>query len=340
MIIIYYQDDDETVKFISQLDPRLPIRYLKNDDPKIFLGPLRNRVVRESKGEYIMVWDDDDVHHPKRMEHQMKAIEINNAQVSFLKKIIMLDGRNGDIYLSWERPWEQTMLAHKSVLLDIPYFEKYHGNEDSNVTDILNEKRCVHVNIPKLYGYVLSRFKLKGKGYCHSKVMLSKSLKINHSCLKTYLYMGNGAIFNMQNLTINNKYYNLIFKHDRKYTKYSIINPSLAWNNNDIVMVVRIKTNNDIKSSCKKQQLFDDRCYQTDVEGLDEYFNMLSNYNPSNMKSGIIMFNLILTRNNVNISDTSIVNPFITPNNVNISDTSIVNPFITPNNVNISDTSI
>lgn len=66
-------------------DPRIKeIKVVKNED--VTLGDMRNRSIDESDGEWLIQWDDDDWHHPARMEIQMEHARMD-CLVTFLWQI-------------------------------------------------------------------------------------------------------------------------------------------------------------------------------------------------------------------------------------------------------------
>jgi glycosyltransferase involved in cell wall biosynthesis len=52
--------------------------------PGLLLGALRNLAVEAARGEYVCQWDDDDRHHPRRLEIQLEALAAAKADCSFL----------------------------------------------------------------------------------------------------------------------------------------------------------------------------------------------------------------------------------------------------------------
>jgi glycosyltransferase involved in cell wall biosynthesis len=66
-------------------DPR--VKEVKLDRPEdMTLGDLRNRSIDESEGDWLIQWDDDDWHHPGRIEAQMEFAR-HDALVTFLWQI-------------------------------------------------------------------------------------------------------------------------------------------------------------------------------------------------------------------------------------------------------------
>lgn len=59
-------------------------------DPKS-IGELRNEAMRYSKGEYVIVFDDDDIHHPERIEAQMSAVLLGNIQGTVLRNFVAVE---------------------------------------------------------------------------------------------------------------------------------------------------------------------------------------------------------------------------------------------------------
>jgi glycosyltransferase involved in cell wall biosynthesis len=48
------------------------------------LGTLRNISVSHARGRLVCQWDDDDLHHPRRLSAQIGAMRMTGARVSFL----------------------------------------------------------------------------------------------------------------------------------------------------------------------------------------------------------------------------------------------------------------
>ena len=68
-------DNIELDKFVeSYKDPR--IRYLKNEKNLGIEGSL-NKLIKESRGDYIAIFDHDDISLPKRLEEEVKYLDEN-----------------------------------------------------------------------------------------------------------------------------------------------------------------------------------------------------------------------------------------------------------------------
>src|SRR5688572_24273372 len=54
------------------------------------LGDLRNVGLENARGEYVISWDDDDWHHPRRIEAQVEACDDDHDAV-VLRSYVVLD---------------------------------------------------------------------------------------------------------------------------------------------------------------------------------------------------------------------------------------------------------
>jgi glycosyltransferase involved in cell wall biosynthesis len=83
------------------------------------VGDLRNLALEHASGDFIVNWDDDDWHHPRRMEVQMSARQPDAAIL--LKKRIHHSLVNGcSRYATYERGAEATILHPRNVAFRYP----------------------------------------------------------------------------------------------------------------------------------------------------------------------------------------------------------------------------
>lgn len=62
MIVIYYSNDLDTIKLIDNYKDELNINFFEYDiNLNYTLGDIRNYAISKTNGEYICVWDDDDI---------------------------------------------------------------------------------------------------------------------------------------------------------------------------------------------------------------------------------------------------------------------------------------
>jgi glycosyltransferase involved in cell wall biosynthesis len=59
---------------------------------------LRNQALEEAQGEWVIQWDDDDWHHPLRIEHQMQRAERSSACLLARQIRINAENRTGFVF--------------------------------------------------------------------------------------------------------------------------------------------------------------------------------------------------------------------------------------------------
>lgn len=99
------------------------IRYLRIEK-KMTLGEKRNLCVRESKGDLIMHWDDDDWMAPYRISYQVKELLSRGKEICGLQQMLFCEIETGKCWLykypSGARPW----LAGGSLLYTRDFWKK------------------------------------------------------------------------------------------------------------------------------------------------------------------------------------------------------------------------
>ncbi len=80
-----------------------------------FIRTLRNICISQSTGEYIIIWDDDDIYHPERVEVQMKSALQHNALASMLCRETLIMKPEDTIYLGRWRLFENSLLIQRGV---------------------------------------------------------------------------------------------------------------------------------------------------------------------------------------------------------------------------------
>jgi glycosyltransferase involved in cell wall biosynthesis len=96
------------------------------------LGQKRNLGILQSSGYYYMTWDDDDWHHPERIDLQMNFIREQKIRSSSLSRITIFDSVAGKGYASGKRTsWEQTLLSERQLWEDGFRYENLERGEDS-----------------------------------------------------------------------------------------------------------------------------------------------------------------------------------------------------------------
>ena len=159
LLILYYDDDYNTKTYLLSLDKD----FKKHNNIRVFnyipienmyLGGLRNYIISKATGDYIIVWDDDDYHHPKRMSMQISNIEPLKYACT-LQSVYVFSEFNQDLKRTPNRleGWENTLLCRKDKM---PLYRNLPKHEDTPVLFKLNKDNLVtSIDVPSLYVYRL-----------------------------------------------------------------------------------------------------------------------------------------------------------------------------------------
>lgn len=138
------------------------IKYYKNDK-NMGITPSRNKLLDLAKGEYLAIFDHDDISVPERLEKQVKYLD-ENPQVGVVSGFMAVFGDENYIFTNPETDSEikimltdNCYIAHtasmirKSVLTDnnIKYEEFYTPAEDYRLWTKLMDVTAFH-NIPDI----------------------------------------------------------------------------------------------------------------------------------------------------------------------------------------------
>lgn len=128
-------------------------------DPSHRLGQLRNLSRDRARGDVHCQWDDDDLHHPERIEKQLESLFRSGFQAVYFRDVMQYFPANRALYCT---NWHATELGgHPGTLmcraaLNIRYAEAEHGSEDMVLARELKRLGIVHLlaDAPWLYVYV------------------------------------------------------------------------------------------------------------------------------------------------------------------------------------------
>jgi hypothetical protein len=131
-------------------------------EPALTLGALRNLAVRSARGAFVCQWDDDDRHHPRRLEMQHAALEQAGADAVILADVLLL--RPADASLRWTN-WAATpsgghpgtLLCRRSAMPSYPEEGSTASlGEDLDALLRIDARGTVHrlSGVPHLYVYV------------------------------------------------------------------------------------------------------------------------------------------------------------------------------------------
>ncbi len=115
---------DDGSDCIADLVPQQEqIRYIRLHQ-RMKLGEKRNFCVRQSKGDYIMHWDDDDWMAPWRIRYQMQELLASNNRVCGLREMLFCEKTTGKCWLYKYPPNAKPWLAGGSLLYTRDFWKK------------------------------------------------------------------------------------------------------------------------------------------------------------------------------------------------------------------------
>jgi glycosyltransferase involved in cell wall biosynthesis len=117
------------------------------------LGGLRNISLDCARGEFICQWDDDDLHHPQRIERQLEALAAEDGDAVHLEEVMHFFTGSRELYCTNWRATEArvlpgTLLCRRSA--PIRYPESGHASR-------FGEDTAVSLQLLARAGYVVLR---------------------------------------------------------------------------------------------------------------------------------------------------------------------------------------
>ena len=152
-------DKTAIAAFVSSLG-RDDIRIV--DPPrKLTLGGLRNLSRASANGSVQCHWDDDDLHHPRRLEMQLQALQATGSQGLCLQDVMLYFSASRALYCTnWRatpvRGLPSTLMCRASAAIRYPEIFEIKPTEDTAVVLQLQELGTYGVleDCPHLYVYV------------------------------------------------------------------------------------------------------------------------------------------------------------------------------------------
>ena len=115
------------------------------------LGEQRNLTLANSQGEYVCIWDDDDLYSPERVTKSVQALEKAGVDAVFLDRLLLWWPSRGRLAISFSRLWEITMLARRTI---VPAYPSIGYSEDAIMVDWLTlHSSYALIDAPELYAY-------------------------------------------------------------------------------------------------------------------------------------------------------------------------------------------
>ncbi len=111
--LLIVDDGTDAVEDLVPADKQIRyIRIKKN----MTLGEKRNFCVRESRGDLIMHWDDDDWMAPYRISYQVQELLANNVEICGLKEMLFCNYTTNKCWLYKYQDKAKPWLAGGSLL--------------------------------------------------------------------------------------------------------------------------------------------------------------------------------------------------------------------------------
>lgn len=153
-LIIVYEGEDSLPWDIVSDCPDITVVEIPSGSG-LTLGERRNLAIKNAEGDYVCVWDDDDWHHPHRLETQLNSLRTHDKPANVLSRLMLFDSIRHETYLSSQRCWEGTLLCRKDIFNDTLCYGILDHGEDEELLSKLKKRNLVsETKAPFLYTYV------------------------------------------------------------------------------------------------------------------------------------------------------------------------------------------
>jgi hypothetical protein len=154
LVISYPYTDQQTKQLVQYLleNTTLPIISVERNKADS-IGMARNNAVSRANGEYICMWDDDDLYANTRLTMHFESLVIDHHQfqASVLCQILLYHRFDQRAYLSFPSYWACTLFCKKAILQEHPC-EDTDQFEYSTVIRFLNSNQLLcSIGDPTLY---------------------------------------------------------------------------------------------------------------------------------------------------------------------------------------------
>lgn len=153
LIIVDDDSGDRLAQHINELGDRT-IHYWHLEPNQQALSELQNFALTHTSGPYICQWDDDDLADPMRLELQMTALQILNADACFLQRLLLWWTNSKRLAVSRGRVWDSSFLCLKAKLTTYPTMPQ-RSESVSALGQVLQDSRVALLDYPYLYTYVI-----------------------------------------------------------------------------------------------------------------------------------------------------------------------------------------
>jgi hypothetical protein len=115
------------------------------------LGDHRNLGSARANGSIIVIWDDDDLSDPARIDMAVRVLRQTGAAASFLSRVLVWWPYRRVAAVSTRRVWENTMAVWRDHLPIYPALAR--GSDTPAIERLINTTRIALVDCPFAYVY-------------------------------------------------------------------------------------------------------------------------------------------------------------------------------------------
>jgi glycosyltransferase involved in cell wall biosynthesis len=190
-LVIVFDDWDAETKAVANLAaakfpseghtarplPRRRVTLVINHNRTVKLGPLRNSAIAAARGQYVIQWDDDDVHMPQRIAHSLAALRCSGKRAIMLDSWLMIHyetkkgtSYHGRFYVAPRGLQPGSVLADRTLLLDC-YPDITRGVIDTEVGEdsICADKLVAAGDVAAMHSPLLYLYINHGNNACSYK---------------------------------------------------------------------------------------------------------------------------------------------------------------------------
>jgi glycosyltransferase involved in cell wall biosynthesis len=153
-LVIVTDKPEQRLQLLRSEFPASNIRWVFIEArPGLTLGELRNRSIDAANGDYVAQWDDDDLHDPSRLQHQLGAILAGKAHAVLLTRWTIWWPQQRRLFISGRRTWEGSLMCERSLMPRYPALSK--GEDTPVIRAVMNNLQVALLDAPRLYTYVI-----------------------------------------------------------------------------------------------------------------------------------------------------------------------------------------
>jgi glycosyltransferase involved in cell wall biosynthesis len=140
--------DDALERWLKEIDDR-SVNYKRIERGKMTAGDILNAAIQRARGDYLCIWSDDHLHHPLRIETQMKAMASSRTDACMLSRLLIWWPYAASLVVSGRRLWEPTLIIKREAM------PPHASLSDADFIPTLKSKaRITSLDAPELYIYV------------------------------------------------------------------------------------------------------------------------------------------------------------------------------------------